>query len=419
MAQANQDALAFAQTQLNENKESFVTLRQEHEDAKVARERAESDLRNAQKGLDDQKKHVESIELLMTDKFASLSRDALAGNSTVFLDRAKAELAKVLESVKGDVNLKHKAIDDLIDPLKVELKRLQEHTQNLEKERHGAYVSLMDQVRELRLETGSLSQALRSPKARGRWGELTLKRVVELAGLVEHCDFHEQVHVTDEERLLIPDMTVHLPDGKTVVVDAKVPIVAYQDAVNSPSDEERQSHLKRHAAHVRKHVKDLSGQTYWSQFEKSPDFVVMFIPGEAYFAAAVEIESNLIEDAIQSGVLISSPIMLVALLRTIAMSWRQSQLEENAKRISELGRELHDRIAIFVEHFEKVGANLGQSVKFYNEATSSLESRVIVQARRFRELGITPKKEILELTQIERTPKVIQSEILTDSTNGA
>lgn len=404
MTQANQGALVFAQTQLNENKESFVKLRQEHEEAKIARERAESELRNAQKGLDEQKRGIEEIRVQMVDKFKALTSEILR---------------QTLEDAKGDIGQKQQAIDSLLKPVGDTLKRYEEQITALEKSRQQAYGNIEAQLKQvtqstqqLQKDTYSLGQALRMPQVKGRWGELTLRRIVELAGMTEHVDFVEQVSVDTEDGRLRPDMIIHIPSGGTLVVDSKVPLSAYLDAVEAQTEEERSAHLTRHVQLVKNHVRSLSGKAYWNQFETAPDYVVMFIAGESFFSAALESDRALMEEAFASRVILASPSSLMAILGSVARSWRLEQFAKNAEEIRELGADLYDRVAKFVEHFGGVGKALDQAVNAYDKAVGTLERRVLVSARKFRELGATAQAEIVEVVPVERVPRSFQADLL-------
>ncbi len=410
MTQANQDALAFAQTQLHKNEESFVKLRQDHEEAKVARERAESDLRNAQKGLEEQKKSIEDIRLQMVDKFKALSSEILR---------------QTLEDAKGDISQKQQAIDSLLKPVADTLKRYEDQIKALESSRQQAYGNIEAQLKQVALstqqlqkDTYSLGQALRTPQIKGRWGELTLRRIVELAGMTEHVDFLEQVSVDTDEGRQRPDMIVHIPGGGTLVVDSKVPLNAYLDAVAAQSDESRSACLLRHSQQVKSHVRGLSSKAYWNQFEQSPNYVIMFIPGESFFAAALEADQNLFEEALASKVILASPSSLMSILSGQARSWRMEQFQKNAEEIRILGGELYDRISKFVDNFGGVGRALEQAVSSYDKAVGSLERRVLVSARKFRELGATAQAEIAEVEPVERIPRTVQSDLLVPTTNG-
>lgn len=409
MTQANQNALTFAETQLHKNEESFVKLRQEHEEAKVARERAESDLRNAQKGLDEQKKQIEEIRLQMVDKFKALSSEILR---------------QTLEDAKGDISQKQQAIDSLLKPVADTLKRYEDHITALEKSRQQAYGNIEAQLKQvsqstqqLQKDTYSLNQALRMPQVKGRWGELTLRRIVELAGMTEHVDFVEQMSVDTESGRLRPDMIIHIPNGGTLVVDSKVPLSAYLDAMEAQTEEERGTHLNRHVQLVKGHVRSLAGKAYWNQFETAPDYVVMFIAGESFFSAALESDRALMEEAYASRVILASPSSLMAILGSVARSWRLEQFAKNAEEIRELGADLYDRVAKFVEHFGGVGKALDQAVGAYDKAVGTLERRVLVSARKFRELGATAQAEIVEVAPVERVPRALQSDLLTPAVN--
>lgn len=409
MTRANQDALAFAQTQLHENKESFVKLRQDHEEAKIARERAESELRNAQKGLDDQKKSIEEIRLQMVDKFKALSSEILR---------------QTLDDAKGDINQKQQAIDNLLKPVGDTLKRYEEQITALEKSRQQAYGNIEAQLkqvtqstRQLQKDTFSLNQALRMPQVKGRWGELTLRRIVELAGMTEHVDFVEQMSVDTEEGRLRPDMIIHIPGGGTLVVDSKVPLNAYLDAIESQAEDDRNAHMARHVQLVKGHVRNLASKAYWNQFEKAPDFVVMFISGESFFSAALEADRGLMEQAMESRVILASPTTLMAVLVSVARSWRLEQFAKNAEEIRELGADLYDRVAKFVEHFGGVGKSLDQAVNAYDKAVGTLERRVLVSTRKFRELGATAQAEIVEVVPVDRTARTVQVDLLTTAAN--
>lgn len=409
MTQANQNALTFAETQLHKNEESFVKLRQEHEDAKVARERAESDLRNAQKGLDEQKKQIEEIRLQMVDKFKALSSEILR---------------QTLEDAKGDISQKQQAIDSLLKPVADTLKRYEDQIKALESSRQQAYGNIEAQLKQVTLstqqlqkDTYNLGQALRTPQIKGRWGELTLRRIVELAGMSEHVDFIEQVSVDAEEGRLRPDMIVNIPGGGAMVVDSKVPLNAYLEAVTAQSEEARNTHLARHAQQVRAHVRSLSSKAYWNQFEQSPNYVIMFIPGESFFAAALEADQTLFEEALASKVILANPSSLMTILSGQAHSWRMEQFQKNAEEIRMLGGELYERISKFIDNFSGVGKALEQAVSSYDKAVGSLERRVLVSARKFRELGATAQAEIAEVEPVERIPRAVQSDLLVPTNN--
>jgi DNA recombination protein RmuC len=366
-------------------------------------------------------------EASFREVFQSLAVDALAKNSQLFFEQARAglgeiqqgataELAQRQQAVAADLAQRQQAIDALVAPIKDSLALMGAQLAGIEKERHGHYASLTQQLRQvsadhsrLQTETASLVRALRHAPARGRWGELQLRRVVELAGMLEHCDFTEQETFGVEKRLR-PDLIVKLPGGKSIVVDAKAPLEAYLDAHESADDGLRETKLKDHARQVRQHVTALGAKQYWAALENAPDFVVLFLPGEPFFSAALQYDSSLVEYAVSERVMIASPTTLISLLRTVHYGWQQERIAEEAQRISALGRELYERLATLGRHFEKVGGHLDKAVGAYNEAVGSLENRVLVSARRFKELGATAAgTEITELAVVERASRKVSA----------
>ena len=355
--------------------------------------------------------------------FRSLSSQALESNSTSFLKLARETLERFQEGARTDLTQRQQAITDLVSPVNKSLEKLDGQIREIEQARAGAYAGLREQVSslmqsqtDLRAETQGLVRALRTPAARGRWGEIQLKRVVELAGMLEHCDFDVQSSSEDDEgRRLRPDMTVRLPGGKVLVVDAKTPLEAYLDAADPAADDAvRSAALTRHARQVRDHMRKLGGKAYWSQLQDTPEFVVMFLPGESFFSAALETDPGLIEAGIADSVIPATPTTLIALLRAVAYGWRQERLADNARHIADLGRELYERIAVMGGHMQRLGKNLGGAVDKYNEAVGSLETRVLVSARKLRDLDATPEAaEIHELPPVERVPRALQSAELT------
>jgi DNA recombination protein RmuC len=334
----------------------------------------------------------------VTATFRSLSAEALQQNSDSFLRLAQTQL----------------------QPIAVTLKTFDEKTQALDRERQRAYGSLTEQVRSLaegqerlRAETGNLRTALRAPHVRGRWGEIQLKRVVELAGMLQHCDFQEQATTRDGDgSLLIPDLVVNLPGGKRVVVDAKAPLAAYLDALEAEDEPARKTHLQLHARQVRDHIGRLAAKRYWQQFEPAPEFVIMFLPDETFFRAACEADSGLLELGPESGVLPSSPTSLIGLLKVFAYAWQQETIAQDARDIALLGRELYERLGVFASHFSKVGRALGTAVGAYNDATGSLERRLLVTARKFEEHGAA-SDELGEVEPLEQAPVPLTAAELT------
>ena len=361
-----------------------------------------------------------------SDAFKALSAEALRHNNTSFLELAKSTLEKTQEGARGDLEKRQQAIDALVKPVRESLEKVDAKINELEKARSGAYESLTTQVRSLaetqnylRSETSNLVRALRSPIVRGRWGEIQLRRVVELAGMVDHCDFLEQTSVETEDGRLRPDMIVHLPAGKTIVVDAKASLNAYLEALEAVDDDARLGRLEQHALQVRSHIEKLSRKAYWEQFESAPDFVVLFLPGEMFFSAALERDPLLIEFGADKKIILATPTTLIALLRAVCYGWRQEKLAQNAREISQLGGELYSRFADLSDHFGRLGKSLNSSVEAYNRAVGNIETRVLVTARKFKELGAAPLgMEIAELPQVEQIARDVQAPELLPSSNG-
>jgi DNA recombination protein RmuC len=348
------------------------------------------------------------------DAFAALSAEALRRNNESFLQLAESRLGELERTAAGDLDARRRAVDDLVRPIRDSLEKVDGKLREVELARTGAYAALLEQVKamaqtqhRLHTETGNLVKALRAPSVRGRWGEMQLKRVVEMAGMLDYCDFEEQPSVASADGQLRPDLVVRLPGGKTVVVDAKAPLAAYLDAIDA-ADTDRERGLRDHARQVRDHIVQLGSKGYWNQFQPAPDFVVMFLPGETFFSAACEQDPSLIEFGVRQQVIPASPTTLISLLRAVAYGWRQEQIARNAQEISELGRELHDRLGTMVGHFEEMQRGLERAVVGYNRAVGSLEGRVLTSARRFRELGATTE-ELPELRPVESAPRALQS----------
>jgi DNA recombination protein RmuC len=340
----------------------------------------------------------------------ALASDALSQSSRSFLDLAKSQLEQLQKQTTSDLEQRKQAVEHLVAPLKDSLSKVDGKLQELEVARTRAYSELSTQVRqlaetqkELRSETGNLVSALRDrPNVRGRWGEIQLRRVVEMAGMLEHCDFDTQHHVATEDGRLRPDLVVRLPGSKTVVVDAKCAGQAYLESLSCTDEDERLAKLRDHARQVRDHVTKLSAKSYWAQFAETPEFVVMFMPGETFLSAALEQDPALLEHGWSRQVIIATPTTLIALLRAVAYGWRQETIAESAKAISELGRELYTRLGTMTDHFAKVGRGLETAVKSYNETIGSLETRVFPSARKFKEHGIAPTAELSPLNVVER-----------------
>jgi len=363
----------------------------------------------------------------LSDAFKALSSEALQKNNAAFLNLANATLEKFQEGARSDLEKRQAAIDELVKPVKETLQKFDVKIGEIEKSRIEAYGGLTQQVRgladaqvTLQREATNLVKALGSPRVRGRWGELQLRRVVELAGMLEHCDFVEQAHVSTDDGALRPDVVVKLPGNKSLVIDAKTPMEAYLQALEAPTEPERRAKLAEHARNIREHMKLLGMKSYWKQFQPAPEFVVLFIPGESFFSAALEFEPDLIDRQIdENHVIPASPTTLIALLRAASYGWRQESLAENAQKISELGRILYERVQTMSEHFGRVGSSLKGAVENYNKAVGSLESRVLVSARELRKLKVTDAADEIEgPSQVDVIPRTLgQSEITGDKLN--
>ena len=347
--------------------------------------------------------------------FVALSNRALKENNQTFLQLAQESLKQFHVQAKGDLELKEKAVENLIKPVREALEKTEQQIRLMENERKEAYGSLtkhletMVQTQQLlQGETRNLVQALRRPEVRGQWGELTLKRMAELAGMVEYCDFYEQENTSTEDGRLRPDMIVRMPGGREIVVDVKTPLDAYLSAVEASDDETRRKHLEHHARKVRERVRELSSKAYWTQFKNAPDFVILFIPGEQFLTAALDMDRELIEDALKQKVILTTPTSFVALLRAIAYGWRQESLSANAEHIRDVGEELYGRLATFSEHLMKLGRSLNGAVADYNKTVGSYEAKLLPGARKFSEMGVGGDKALEEPERIDKAVRDVQ-----------
>lgn len=420
--------IAQASTAIQSKQNELTKLTAEHEkllsvisvlqdklkEAEISVARAEVQCSQMQKTIEEQKSFVQSAETRFKEAFKAISDESLKSNHQAFIGMAEVSLGKVLNKAQGEITQNEQSIKNTVTGLSETLKRYEEKVNHIESKRREDYggleaqiKNLIDSNKSLKDETGNLVTALRRPEVRGRWGEVTLKRVVELAGMAEHCDFTEQMTVRTETGHLRPDMVIHLPSDRDIVVDSKVSLDAYIEAASAASDDQN-THFDRHAKHVRKHLKDLGTKAYWEQFEKAPEFVVLFIPGESFLSAAVERDPMLIEDGMANRVIVATPSTLIALLRAVAFGWRQEQMTKNAKEIAALGKELYDRFGTFVTHLGKMRSSVEQSVFNFNRLLGSFEGRVLPSVRKFKDLGATSADDLPAIAAIDQIPREIQ-----------
>jgi DNA recombination protein RmuC len=409
--------LSLTEKELAAEKADLARLQQAHTDLVAGKARLESALEAERKTSNEKIELITRASEELRNAFKAMASDALKSNNSSFLVIAEETLKRFQSQAKGDLDARQKAVADMVAPVRDSLNKVDAQIQQIEKERGSAYGALREQVQmlvagneKLQSETGNLVKALRTPNVRGRWGEIQLRRVVEIAGMLSYCDFAEQESVTTESGRLRPDLVVKLPGGKHVVVDAKTPLQAFLDAFETTDEDARRACLANHARQVRDHMKTLSDKRYWEQFEATPEFVVMFLPGETFFSAALEQDPGLIEQGVLQRVIPASPTTLIALLKAVAYGWNQEKLARNAQQISALGKELHDRLRLLAGHITSVGTGLDRAVESYNKAVGSLERRVLVSARKFAELGASVVEDIPELAPIETTSRALSFE---------
>ena len=391
-------------------------LREEASRCRIAAAEAEARLADSQRFAEEKLALLHDAQHKLADTFKALSSDALQRNNQSFLDLARTHLEKFQEGAQHDLDTRTKAIDDMVRPVKDALTQVERSITDLEKSRVDAYAGLTQQVRslletqaQLRTETTTLVNALRTPHVRGRWGEVQLRRVVELAGMVQHCDFQLQPTVATDDGTLRPDMLIRLPNNRTIVVDAKAPLSAYLESLDAPDDATRAEKQRQHAVQVRTHLTQLSAKKYWNQFTEAPEFAVLFLPAEPFFSAALEHDPSLIEFGAEQGVILATPTTLIALLKAVAYGWQQQRLADNAREVIELGQSLYDRLLTFTSYIDDVRKNLNRTVESYNKAAGSLESRVLVGARRFKELGAAAGDDLPSIEPVDALPRDLRA----------
>jgi len=409
--------LSLREKELESEKACLARLQQAHTELVAGKAHLESALDSERKASNEKIELVTRASEDLRNAFKAMASDALKNNNSSFLEIAEERLKRFQIQATGDLESRQKAVADMVAPVRDSLNKVDAQIQQMEVARGDAYGELRSQVqslittqKELQSQTGNLVRALRTPNVRGRWGEIQLRRVVEIAGMLPYCDFTEQESVTTETGRLRPDLIVKLPGGKHVVVDAKTPLQAFLEAFETTDEDARRVCLANHARQVRDHMNTLSGKKYWEQFDATPEFVVMFLPGETFFSAALEQDSGLIEHGVLNRVIPASPTTLIALLKAVNYGWNQEKLARNAQQISALGKELHDRLRLLAGHITQVGTGLDRAVESYNKAVGSLESRVLVSARKFAELGASVADDIPELAPIETTARELSFE---------
>lgn len=411
---ANERLLGELRGRLGEADGALDRLRLEHSAQGARTAELTTRLEEERRAAAEKLALLDQAQIKLADAFKALSAESLRHNNQSFLDLAKSTLERFQEGAKGDLTQRQQAIDALMKPIKETLDKVGGSLGELEKARVGAYAELKEQVKalaagqgQLQAETRNLVTALRAPAVRGRWGEIQLKRVVELAGMLEHCDFSQQETLTGDDGRLRPDLVVKLPGGKAIAVDAKAPLAAYLEALEAEGDS-RAERLRSHARQIRDHLTKLGAKSYWERLEPTPEFVVLFLPGETFFSAALEADPTLIEAGVEAKVILATPTTLIALLRAVAYGWRQEQLAANAQQVADLGAELHTRLRTFVEHFGKVRNGLETAVEAYNKAVGSFETRVLVSARKLKELGASGGEDIESVEAIDKVPRAVQ-----------